>query len=180
MGHLNKLDRQTIKQLIKLKLLQSAAGRFLKMRGGIIMISCSDGDELPDIFGYMQNMERGKLSAPRIHTIGLNGGALLVPANTALNKRYHEDKVILKHLKQAVKLKNIKTIAIYVHAPCGVAYLNGLNIIQVIDLLITAKTRIKKALPGVTVGSFCHVDDGQKKRTYFVSRDRWLAWRKNN
>lgn len=175
-AHLIDSDRQLI------EILRYQAGVFadvedhlLDQGNGVIMVTCSDGDQMPDIFSFQEKMRGDHRKNPRIHTIALNGGALLIGENSPL-KSDGEDRVMLKHIKQAIELKGITTIALYVHAPCGAAGLCRLDMRQVLDLLMEAKRRIKTEMPGVTVACFCHVDNG-KKRTYFVSRERYEEWK---
>lgn len=178
-AHLTDSDRQLIETLRhEAGVLIDVKDHKLDLKNGVIMVSCSDGDQMSDIFHFQEKMQARQRDSQRIHTIGLNGGALLIPENSPLNKPNGEDRVMLKHIKQAIELKGITTIALYVHAPCGAAGLCRLNMDQVLDLLIQAKRRIKAEIPGVTVACFCHVDNGEKM-TYFVSREHYEKWKRN-
>jgi hypothetical protein len=174
MGHLSTEDRNTYNLLRKQEILLDVESHRLDLTAGVILVACSDGDQLPDIFSNISNSFAGQRSSPRIHTIALNGGALLLPENSPLVTAHREDEVLLEHIKVARELKNIDTVALYTHAPCGAGTLAGLTLEQELDLLLIAKTRVKETLPGIKVACFCHIDRGESKRTYFVSRNKWI------
>jgi hypothetical protein len=174
MGHLSDTDRDTYKRLRKQGILSDVDAHRLDLTAGVILVACSDGDQLPDIFNNISHSFEGQRQSARIHTIALNGGALLLPENSPLVTPHREDEVLLEHIKVARELKNINTIALYTHAPCGAGTLAGLTLEQELDLLLAAKVRIKESLPGIKAVCFCHIDRGESKRTYFVSRNKWI------
>lgn len=177
MGHLNTDDRKLALELKRARILTDVEAPELNLDHGVIIVTCADGDQMPDLFSFQTRLFNIRGIHPRVHTLALNGGALLIPEKSPLNKENGEDRVLLAHLRDARKLKNIDTIVLYVHAPCGAAGLADLNFMQVMELLLEAKARIKKELPGALVACFCHVDWGENiKRTYFVSRDKWISW----
>ena len=137
------------------------------------MVTCSDGDQFGDVFTHhakqVCSLHR---EDSRIHTLALNGGAKLIAEGSPLLTS-GEDEVLLRHIGVAIKLMGIETVVLYAHAPCGAAYSRGLSFEQVLDILFQGKDRVRKTYPGVKVACFCHIDDGDKKRTYFVSRDAW-------
>lgn len=176
-AHLMDSDRQLIQQLRKAGVLTKVEQEKLDQKNGILAVPCADGDQMSDLFAFQQKMQKGHRHDPRLHMPSLNGGALLIPENSPLNKPDREDLIMLKHIRQGVELKGMDVVALYAHAPCGMAGLYSLNAEQVIDLLLQAKTRVKQTLPGKTIACFFHVDynDG-RKRTYFVDRDKWEAY----
>jgi hypothetical protein len=86
---------------------------------------------------------------------------------------------LLQHIREASspELKGIGTIVLYVHAPCGAAHLSGLTLVHQIVYLMRAKERVKEQSNDQIVVCFIHVhhEDG-RKCTYFISRDKWLAF----
>ena len=177
MSQLTNTDRELILSLRSEKILDDVLGHSLKLDNGVIIVTCSDGDQIPDVFRFQGKIGKDQKSDERIHTIALNGGALDIPENSPISTD-GESKVILKHIGQAIELKNINTVILYGHAPCGAAGLCNLSAEQTFDLLIEAKTKVKEVYPQVTVACFYHVDYGQgKKRTYFLSRDKYKEWK---
>ena len=85
--------------------------------------------------------------------------------------------VFLNQIITARSLKHIDLIALHVHAPCGVAGVFKISPRQLIELLTAGKDRLKKALPNTKVCAFVHIawPDG-RKRTYFVSREKWRTF----
>jgi len=174
MGHLSDADRGAYSLLREQQILVDVDSHRLDLSAGVILVACSDGDQLPDIFNNISHSFAGQRSTARIHTIALNGGALLLPANSPLVTAHREDEVLLEHIRVARQLKGIDTIALYTHAPCGAGTIAGLTLKQEIDLLLSAKSRIKEEFSDAKVACFCHIDRGDSKRTYFVSRNRWI------
>jgi len=88
---------------------------------------------------------------------------------------------ILANLWAAIRMKQIKTIVLYIHAPCGAADHCGVSFRDELLHLIKAKRRIEWWLGymGIKVACFCHVDYGAgKKKTYFIktrSTEDWLG-----
>lgn len=178
MSHMSEEDKQFVREIREAGVLQDVKDHLLDQSEGVIMIACSDGDQMSDVFSFQEEMSENQRPKPRVHTLALNGGGLLLPETSPLNKPGREDVILLKHLKQAIELKGITTVALYVHAPCGAAGLCNLSMAEMIDLLISAKALIKSEISEVTVACFVHVNKGEgNKRTYFASREKWEEWK---
>jgi hypothetical protein len=168
-------DQELVRELREAGVLQDVDGHRLNQSNGIILVCCADGDQMPDIWQFQSGIMQRQRQTSRIHTLSLNGGALLIPEGSMLNAEAHEDIVLLKHIHEAITLKGIHTIALYAHGPCGAAGLTGLTLIEVIGLLKQAGKRVREAFPGAQAVCFFHADKGETKRTYFVSA-RWFEW----
>jgi len=73
-------DLDLISGLRKAGVLEDTTRHKLSQEEGVILISCSDGDQFPDIFKH-QCLLQDCTHQPRIHTICLAGGALRLIAN---------------------------------------------------------------------------------------------------
>lgn len=178
MGHLSKQDRDFARALRLANVFQDVASKELDLSNGVIIVPCADGDQMPDLFTYELGLFADLGIPPRVHEIALNGGALLIPKDSQVRREGSEDRVLLQHLKDAQTLKGIDLVMLYAHAPCGAAALGGLDLKSVVALLVAAKARIKSEIPTLKVAAFLHMDWGEgKKRTYFVSREKWEGWR---
>lgn len=173
---LSSYDKRVITSLKKHNILQSVEANRIDESEGAIMVTCADGDQFFDVFQHHSDVCKQCRDDTRIHVLALNGGAKLIAHNSTLDTM-GEGNVLMKHIAGAMQLKKITTVVLYAHAPCGAAYLHGVSFDKVLDLLFGAKERIKKAHPHAKVACFCHIADGDKKRTYFVSRDSWLSSR---
>ncbi len=174
--HISPTDRNLVREMREFGVLRDAEGHRLDQASGVILVACADGDQMPDLFRFQAGMSDGQREVPRVHVLALNGGALLIPDGSPITN-VGEDRVIIEHLRGAQGLKGISTVALYVHAPCGMAYGAQLSFEGVIGLLMQAKTRVKEMVPGLRVACFCHVDKGEgNRRTYFVSRDEYDRW----
>lgn len=181
MATISETDLRAIISLRKDGVLADIDPHRLTQQKGVIVVPCADGDQMPDVFAQQAAYAEQAGLEPRPHVLALNGGALLLPENSPLNKAVREDLVLLKHIKDAVPMKNIHTVVIYTHAPCGAAGAANLSFVRCMDLLVKAKARIKEKIPEVKVACFCHVDRSDegghhKRRTYYVDEVRWHAW----
>ena len=175
---LTQADQELVRDLREAGVLQNVDGHRLDQSNGIILVCCADGDQMPDIWQFQNGIMQGQRQTSRIHTLSLNGGALLIPEGSPLNAEAHEDIVLLKHIHEAIILKGIHTIALYAHGPCGAAGLAGLTLVEVIGLLKQAGKRVREAFPSAQVVCFFHADKGETKRTYFASA-KWFEWLAN-
>ncbi len=172
------------KDRIQIRFFRDQAGVLLDVHphlidqsNGAIVVACSDGDQMPDVFKHHEKICAHHREHSRIHLFALNGGAKLISENSPL-RMYQEDEVLLSHIRVAREKKNIDTVVLYAHAPCAVAYDKKLSFAEVLELLFQGKERVKREIPGVKVACFCHVDHGDgKKRTYFVSCKAWSKLR---
>lgn len=183
MGTLTRADHAIKMRLRKAGVLGDLDGNRLDLRQGVIMVTCADGDQLYDIFAHKALAVMQQRSDARIHTLALNGGALLLAEDSPLSRTNNEGTVLMEHIRGAMKLKGMRTVALYAHAPCGAATKMvhpPLRLDQVVALLIRAKTRVKSLGDGIKVACFLHVDNGTGKRTYHVSRDAWTSWAAEN
>lgn len=173
---INDQDRELVESLKTRKILLPVEGHRLDLSRGIIMVSCPDCDQRPDMFKFKEDVFRDRGLDPRIHPLLLNGGALLIPEESPLNDEDKEDRVLLKQIRQTRELKGINTVALYTHMPCGAAGLAKLSSEEVIDFLMLGKLRVRQEVIGSKVACFLHVDKGEKKKTYFVSLEAWWSW----
>lgn len=145
---------------------------------GVILVTCSDGDQMPDIFKHHEKFCEHQRDEARIHLFSLNGGAKLISSDSPL-RIFQEDEILLAHIDIARQMKGIDTVILYAHAPCGAAYGKDLSFADVLELLFKGKERVKREIPGIKVACFCHIDYGDKKRTYFVSYEAWKTWKES-
>lgn len=179
MAHLEQNEIMLVRKLRKAGLLEEVKNSLIDLHAGVIMVSCADGDQMSDVFKTQAHWVEHQRRDPRIHLLALNGGAIQLAPDSPTNKSDGEDRVLLKHVLDAVKLKNIQTVVLYAHAPCGIAKAFNLNLLEEIDLLTAAQRFLKEKNPELQITSFLHVDKGEAgKRTYFVSEKKWREYRK--
>lgn len=144
------------------------------------IIMCSDGHQsVKTLTKHGEYLEKdGQHICCHAHM--LNGGALLIAPHLPNKGKQPADLVLLEQIEQSFKLKGANTLVLYVHAPCGAALLNNLNFVDMLVHLFEAKDRIKGHFSwkiGLKVVCFCQIDYGDKKLTYFVSREKFTTWR---
>lgn len=180
-GKLSPEDKILIEDFRESKILDNVDTHKIEQDNGVILVSCADGDQMPDLFGHLEKIIVASGRPRRIHTLALNGGPLLLAPTSPLNMELHEDWTLLQHIAVARQLKEINTVILCAHAPCGAAGMFHLNFFQVIRYLIEAKTLLKKSYTDIKVACYCHIDYGEeKRRTHFVSRERFENWQKAN
>lgn len=179
---LSEKDLNMIRKLRDFGVLDNVNGHSLSQKNGVIMISCADGHQMYDIFGHQLKMQEGYCQDPCIHTIAWNGGALRIPKNSPANKEGRTTHLdVLDDIRDSIAIKDIRTIALYVHAPCGKAQACGIDFLETIRLLMIAKKRLKNKIDDVHVACFIHIDfNNHKKRTYFISKHKWIEWQEKN
>lgn len=171
-------DVALIKSLRKESVLQDLTEKELDQTNGLIQLVCADGDQFHDLYGYCAKISNAQRPTPRIHTFGLNGGALLLDASSPLNAQIDQATVLRHNLQVARQLKKIDTFAVAIHAPCGAAKLGGINLMKAIKTLLNGADLVSKENPGAAVKPLIHVDYGDgRKRTYLVSADKFASFK---
>lgn len=183
MGKSADRDNEIFQTLRAAGVLQPLNDHLLEKKA--LIVTCADGHQMPDLFNHhvRSTCTKHNLDDCLLHTIALNGGALLIPCDSPLiDKHDREDRVILRHLKKAIELKStpkepVEQIVLYAHGPCGAAGLAELDLTGVLMLLMKAKLRLRKAFSEMeNISCFFHYDNAITKRTYFVSKDGWIEW----
>lgn len=150
---------------------------------GIIIAPCSDGDQFDDVYGHIAGVCKETVATNRIHTIALNGGAILM--GDQLESRYHQHgDIMLNNILVAREIKKIDDVFLYTHFPCAIARANDLSVVDQGVSLMAAKDRLKQDEPSLRVRCFFHLDlfdetenGTHKRRTYFMPKS---AWNKDN
>lgn len=167
-------DRAMIHEMRDLGVLKDEEHKRLPLNGGVILVCCSDGDQIDEVFDHMRDAAKATGAKPRIHTHALNGGALLASPHCPILGQFQTMRLLHTIIEQSIDLKGIRTIVLSVHAPCGAARLAKLNIVQLIAHMIEAKRALKSAIHDIKVLCVLHVDKGDgNKRTYVVTREQW-------
>ena len=172
---LSSTERVTVANLRERGILEDIADQHLPDLGrGIIITPCSDGDQFPEFYHHLGGMFDRQGRVHRTHIISLNGGALSIPEESPINPPGIPYGAVLRHcIRASSDLKGIEVVALSAHAPCGAAGAAGLSVLQEIDLLMKAKKIVRSENVLLKVACFFHVDKGESRRTYFVSRDQW-------
>lgn len=177
---LSDTDFQLYQNLRKAGVLEEIEPHRLEINDGIILVSCSDGDQFPDIVRHMGDVLDTCGAKRRIHPFTDNGGPLILDLSSPLAANCRCEN-LLESIDGARELKGIATVALCTHAPCGMARKIGLNLAEVIRSLKQGKANLENTHPGFVIRPFVQIDhrDG-RKRTYFVSGQRWQLWAEAN
>lgn len=178
MGTLSLEDRRTYEYLLRLQILRRVLPDKLnaqKFRKGLMLTCCSDGDQFEDVYTHIVKVCLQHMPWPRVHLLPRMGGALVIPHGLG---REHYGPQLVEDILTTYKLKDIETLALYAHAPCGAAKAANLNLAQVLDLLAKAKfhmkQEIKKNKIPLDVVCFVHIDSGAGgKHTYHFPVAQW-------
>ncbi len=139
---------------------------------GTIAITCSDGDQMADLFSQHHDK-----CGERCHLFSFNGGGLWLSPLIDSERAEQRRDLIKNDLPEAISMKGISTVVIYGHAPCGVALsVLNCNVDELISHLVRAKMELKKQYSGKGLKFVCalHVDWGNgKKDTYWVNAKKW-------
>ncbi len=173
---LDETDKGYIAQLREGGVLKDDDGKKLHTPQGVIMVACSDGDQMADVFEHTCQLAESGGGKKRVHTLMNHGGAMLLSPRAPLYEDHAADEFLIRQINEARKMKKIDTVALVVHAPCGAANMADLSVIEVIDHMFRGKKQLKERWPNMKVACFVHVDFGDRKRMYFVSREAFGAW----
>ena len=176
-GNISEFDRGVISALRDEGVLQDMNGHSLDLGRGVIIIRCPDGDQMLDRIEHDRRVAIEAGVTPRIHLLTCHGGCMVIAPDSPLYPGKGIDEFLLTQIAEAEALKEIHVISAEIHLPCGKARSLGLTVLHQIRLQMAAKSRIKLIDPTNKVVCRIHVDypDG-RKRTYFISRAKWLAF----
>lgn len=173
---LSDTDFQLYQNLRKAGVLEEIEPHRLEINDGIILVSCSDGDQFPDIVRHMGDVLVTCGAKRRIHPFTDNGGPLILDPSSPLASNMRCENLLVS-IDGARELKGIATVALCTHAPCGMARKIGLNLAEVIRSLKQGKAKLERSHSGLVVRPFVQIDlPDQRKRTYFISGQRWRRW----
>ncbi len=172
-------DYTLIASLREQDILLAVDGHRLEQTQGVILVSCGDGDQFVDLFVTQTGLQICRPHSPRVHTFAWNGGALRLDNTIDIGNVF---SVFLQEILDACVLKDIGTVALYAHYPCGKAALAHMTLLDVLRSLIRAKFAVKQARNNEgSVACFFHVnylgddiDKNPRKRTYFVDVKKFV------
>lgn len=188
--HLPEKEYADILACRRLGILKDVIDNDLKASNGVVMVVCPDCDRFFDKFNYKASLLalKGSKDDPRVHPLSTHAGALrLIPPEMNLtlnlplnNPTRTRDLDLIDEIREALTLKNIYEVALYMHWPCGKASACNISLLKAFEILSASKKRFVEAVSEVKVPHFaevnvttyCHIDycqfeDG-KKRTYFA------------
>ena len=172
-------DSRFILMLERAGVLQAHDGSKLETGNGIILITCSDGDKILEFLEHIEELIREGGGKFRPHIFAGHGGAMLIAEDCPLYREERADRFLLKQISDAHEMKDIGTVILMVHAPCGAAKKARMDVILELAHLVRAKKRVKAAMPQLKVSCFIdiHYADGGKK-ILFVSPEAFEDWQK--
>lgn len=170
-------DVRLIRLLREANVLVDVDGHKLNAPNGVIPVVCPDCDQAADIDGHVHKLLDESGGKIRLHSLKQHGGGMLISEACPLDREFNIDRYLLKHIGIARSLKDINTIILYVHAPCGAAQLEGLNVVEILYHVVEAKRRVKATWPNDRISCYIHVDyTNERKRTYFLGRGAFERW----
>ena len=175
---ISEIDQMFVDTLRGADVLQPVNGHNIDQSKGVILVACSDGNQLHDLFTTQVAIQKGQCADPMIHFLGGHGGALkLAPHSPIVKSSRTTDIDLIDEINEAHDMKQTSTVVLYTHVPCGKAYSIDLNFMQVISYQMAAKTRLRGLNPKLKLVCFTHVHhrDG-RRRTYYISREAWIRW----
>lgn len=148
----------------------------LDLSQGAIVVPCADGDQMEHLTAQVKEMCIVQSAQPRLHKLTTHGGAVILspewPDTKPNNTRPQN---LVEDIIDAQMMKDISTILLFGHAPCGKVGMCGVTVQESVYHLMQAKRRMK-ACPGParTIRCFMQVDwGGGDKQIYFLPVERW-------
>lgn len=139
-------------------------------------VVCADPGRFPDIYRHHRTV-----ASSVIAPLTLFGGVYLVAEDSPLNEGWREDLTILRHIKLGKSLLGLDHVSLYPHWPCRAAAEASISLREAANLVVKAKYRILKEVPGIQLASFFHIDyqphrDKDPMKSYIFKRRAWEAW----
>ena len=177
MGQLSAFDQEVVDILRHRGIFENVDAMRFHLDNGVIIFRCPDGDQMLDRIRNDEQVARAAGGELRPHLLTCHGGSMVLAPDSPLYPGMGADQLYLTMIREAEALKDIKTISAEIHAPCGKAMSLGLTLVEQIVLLMAAKPRIKAIDPTNKVVCRVHINDRSgRKRTYFISRAKWIAF----
>lgn len=145
----------------------------------VLICMCGDGHHSVDaITAHKEKCECGK---DVCHLLAVNGGPIRIGADIQSDHGLNVTEFMLGEIAQARQIKNINTIIMIAHAPCGVAMGAKMNVLDVLRALLRAKEIVREANPDAKVIGFFHLayyddKDHLRRRTYFMNGKELRAY----
>ncbi len=151
----------------------------LKKTNGVIIVNCGDCDRSPELYKYQANLCRQagrEKGDERVHTITLNGGALLLHKHSPLNANHDSSRTLLYHIKNTAPLKGINDVALYMHYNCGAGEMARLTPEQYFEWLAKGADHLGSMIPSLNIACkfHYHVDNERTFKTYYFDHKSWL------
>lgn len=184
---LSQDDRAALIGMRKAGALADVNPRRLDQRNGAVIVTCSDGDQIPDVLEYHKRLCLQHRGTPRLHVVSLNGGAPLISPASPLSRGLPDGEVVVRHALKGLSAKKMTTMILKGHAPCLAVTLARLSAAETVRLVVEAKQHIMQHIMALPIGAFfavsvaClfHVDWGSgRKRSYFIDEVRLGEWLK--
>ncbi len=175
---LTNQDYEIICDLKRRGLLKDVAPHRIHAPNGFMALVCSDCDQLHDKIDFLRNVSTAAANLERVHLFALNGGGTLMSPYSE-TRIGNEHEILLGHARNAMKMKEMDTLILKCHAPCGAAAAAGLDFHAVLGRTFEGKRYAKKHIPDIHVVCFVQIDFGDRrppetrKRTYAVTLHDW-------
>jgi hypothetical protein len=178
---LNPEEKQVLRKLVEVEgLLIVPEPHKLNLSRGAIVVACSDGDQMDDLIDDVRRLSAEQGMKPRPHLITEHGGAMVLSPDWHDPIRPGRARRIIEDIMDARDMKDIYTILLFCHAPCGKAGSCNVGVEVSISHLMKAKRVVKRLDSRFQVRCFKHVDwhdeaehGEHRKETYFIPADRW-------
>lgn len=172
-------DYELIQDLREKEVLVRIQGEEFRADRGTVPVLCSDGDRMLDVFMHLAQTCSDMNFPVRPHLIAYPGAPILLSRYSPLVLGMSVDRLFIHGIKTGPDMKNIKTILIVPHWPCGMAKACNISLMRSLALVMNGKARIKKELASLVrdVVACLHVDYGNGfMHSYHINHERWLQY----
>lgn len=132
---------------------------------GVILVMCGDGDRSVETIDYLKT----QLPKHRFHLHALNGGPLRFNPEVPIPTEIRVDRQMAVDLLNSRSMKEIPTLILMAHWPCGLAGKLSLGIRDAIWHTIDLGDLVSKlGWDRTKIIPMLHVDYATRMRTYFL------------
>ncbi len=181
-GHLPKgfssTDFALIQELQEKGVLVSMRGEELRADAGTVPVLCSDGDRMLHLFTHLTDTCTTANFPVRPHLIAYPGAPILLSRHSPEILGMRIDRLFIHGIKTGPDMKNIQTVIIVPHWPCGMAKACNISLTRSLELAMNGKARVRRELPSLREVVAClHVDYGNgTMNVYHINHKKWLRY----
>ncbi len=148
----------------------------LDLSQGAVVVPCADGDQMEHLEDQLRAICIVQKVPPRYHKLTAHGGAMILSPDWPDTKPNNTRPQNLEEdILDAQAMKEMSTILLFGHAPCGKVGMCGVTVQESVRHLMQAKHRMKACSgPTRVVRCLMQVDwGGGDKQIYFLPAERW-------
>lgn len=171
--------KRLLERYVDEKRIEVPKPHLIDLSNGAIVVPCADCDQMDHVYEQVRKLCTIQNLLPRIHMLTANGGAMVLSPDWPDPAGQRKAETLKEEIIEAREMKDIFTVLLFCHAPCGKASKLNMTVETTIRHLLKAKQVVKGMHPRNFVRCIIQVDwqeqavDRPEKEIYFIPNERW-------